>query len=105
MVTAPEQLCKQPSEKRKYGMEFNSLLTSGETISSITSINSEKIDGSATDLSITSSGIQDGISSSSRVTMWIESGTHGGMYRVEVLVTTSGGQILEGDGLIRIIDR
>ena len=36
--------------------------------------------------------------------MFIESGTLGNTYRIEVLVTTDASQILEGDGILFITD-
>lgn len=105
-VTAPQELCKQPAEKRKYGMEFfHLLLTSSETLSSIQSITSEKIGGGTSDLAITNSGIANGLGTSSKVTLWIASGTHGNTYRVEIQTITTGGQTLEGDGIIRVKDK
>ena len=78
-VIANERLCKQPSEQRKFSIEFNNLLDTSETVSSITSISSEKIDGSATDLTISSSGIESSSVSSknSMITFWVAGGTTG----------------------------
>jgi len=106
-VTAKERLCKQPAESRKYGVEFNSLLASSETISSITSITSEKIDGTTTDLTIDTSTIESSPTSSknSLVTFWIAGGTTGQTYKVETLVVSSDGAILEGDTILFVSDR
>ena len=104
-VTANQELCKQPAEKRKFSMEFSSLLATSETITSIDQITSETIDGGTSDLTITSPLITDGNATDSRVTLWIEGGTAGLKYRIEVLVNTSGGQILQGDGLLKVTDR
>lgn len=105
MVTAPEELCKQPFEKRKYTMEFSALLATSEIISSIDGITSEKMDGSASDLDITSSGIVDGNATDSKISMWIEGGSDNSTYRIEVRVNTSGGQKLEGDSILIVRDR
>ena len=88
-------------------MEFNNLLGTSETVSSITSIISEKIDGSTTDLTITSSGIDTSTVSSknSLVTLWVAGGTTGNTYKIEVLVATSSSAILEGDGILFVTDR
>jgi len=106
-VTANEELCKQPAEKRKFGMEFANLLTvsATEEISVLDSITSEKIDGSTSDLTITMTGLEDGTKTNSKATFWIEGGTTGNKYRMEVQVTTTDGQILEGDGLLFVSDR
>jgi hypothetical protein len=106
-VTANQELCKQPAEKRKFGMEFAALMdtSSGEVISSIDGITSETISGGTSDLTITSPAIANGVATSSKVELWIAGGTAGLKYRIEILVTTSGGQILEGDGLLKVTDR
>lgn len=107
-VTAPEILCKQPSELRLYTMEFANLLdtSAGEIISNIDGITSEVIGdtGLVSDLNIFNSGIVDGKATSSMVQMWIESGTHYHAYRVEVQVSTNAGQKLEGDGVLLVRD-
>jgi len=106
-VLAGQRLCKQPAETRKYSMEFNNLLETSETITSISSVSSEKINGGATDLSITTTGIEQSSTSSknSLVTFWIASGTTGNTYRLEILVNSSSGAILEGDGILYVTDR
>jgi len=106
-VTANQELCKQPSEKRKFGMEFASLMdtSGGEVISSIDAVTSETISGGVSDLTITLPSIVNGVATNSRVEVWIEAGTAGNRYRIEILVTTSDGQILEGDGILKVTDR
>ena len=106
-VIANERLCKQPSEQRKFSIEFNNLLDTSETISSITSIASEKIDGSATDLTISSSGIESSSVSSknSMITFWVAGGTTGNTYKIEAIVATSASATLEGDGILFVTDR
>jgi len=106
-VIATERLCKQPAESRLYKMEFGKLLalTASEAISTINSITSAQLDGTATDLSISASGIVSGLASGSSIQMSIASGTTGREYRIEVLVTTTTSQILEGDGILLVTDR
>ena len=106
-ILSNERLVKQPTETRKFGMEFNNLLGTCETVSSITSVVSEKIDGSTTDLTITSSGIETSTVSSknSLVTFWVAGGTTGNTYKIEVLVATSSSAVLEGDGILFVTDR
>ena len=82
-------------------MDFTNILETGESISYISSIASEKEGGYLTDLSITTTGIASG---SKKVTMFIESGTLGSTYRIEALVSTDASQILEGDGILFITD-
>ena len=100
-VTAPETLCKQPAEKRRFQMKFGNLLASGETISTITSVTSAKIGGGTSDLTISGSSIDSG---SKDISFWIEAGTEG-RFRIEVLVVTSSTAILEGDGILKNSDK
>ena len=100
-VTSNQRLCKQPAEKRKFTMDFTNILGTGELIQGITSVNAEKEGGYTSDLSITSTGI---VSGSKKCDMFIESGTLGNTYRIEVLITTDASQILEGDGILFITD-
>ena len=101
-LTANQRLCKQPTESRLFTMDFTSVLGSSEGVSSISGISSQKVGGYATDLSITNSGIS---SDTKKVNMYIASGSNGTTYRVEVLVNTDAGQVLEGDGILYITDR
>ena len=103
-VTANQRLCKQPSEVRKFEMDFTSVLGSSENISAIQSINSEKVGGYTTDLVIGSTGLVSAPPTGT-VQMYIESGTLGSTYRIEVLVTTDASQTLEGDGILYITDQ
>ena len=99
-ITANQRLCKQPIEKRKFAMEFSALLASGETITGITSVASEEINGGASDLTITGAAVN-----GTKVEMFIEGGTSGITYRIEVTITTNGSQILQGDGILYVSDR
>jgi len=99
-ITAKQRLCKQPAEKRKFSMDFSQLLATGEILTSISSVTSEKIDGSASDLTITGTTIN-----GNQVEMFIEDGTTGNTYRVEITVNTNGSQILQGDGILYVSDR
>lgn len=98
-VTAPQILLKQPSEKLYFSMDFSNLVADGETISSPT-VTSEKSDGSVSDLDITGVTIN-GLT----VEMWIADGTTNTKYRVEVVVNSSGGSIIEGDGILVVKDK
>ena len=101
-MTADQRLCKQPAENRKFEMDFTNVLGSSEAITSITSIESEKVGGYASDLSITNQAIETG---DKKVSMFIASGTLGNTYRVEVLVATDASQTLEGDGVLYVTDQ
>ena len=101
-MTADQRLCKQPAENRKFEMDFTNVLGSSEAITSITSIESEKVGGYASDLSITNQAIEPG---DKKVSMFIADGTLGNTYRVEVLVATDASQTLEGDGVLYVTDQ
>ena len=99
-ITANQRLCKQPAEKRKFSMDFSNLLATGESITTISSVTSEEIDGGTSDLTITGETL-----SGSNVEMFIEAGASGKTYRVEVTVNTDASQILQGDGILYVSDR
>ena len=101
-MTADQRLCKQPAENRKFEMDFTNVLGASEAITSITSIESEKVGGYASDLTITNQAIETG---DKKVSMFIASGTLGNTYRVEVLVATDASQTLEGDGVLYVTDQ
>jgi hypothetical protein len=99
-ITAKQRLCKQPAEKRKFSMDFAQLLADSEVITSIASVTSETINGGSSDLTITGTTIN-----GSKIEMFIEDGTSGQTYRVEITVNTNGSQILQGDGILYVSDR
>ena len=103
-LTSNQRLCKQPTEIRKFEMDFASILGTSENISSIVSINSEKVGGYTSDLVIGSTGLVSATPTGT-VEMYIESGTLGSTYRIEVLVNTDGSQVLEGDGILYVTDQ
>ena len=103
-LTANQRLCKQPTETRKFEMDFTSVLGSSENITAITSVVSEKVGGYTSDLAIGSTGLVSATPTGT-VEMYFESGTLGSTYRIEVLVTTDASQILEGDGVLYITDQ
>jgi hypothetical protein len=86
-------------------MEFYNALGSSETIAGISSINYETLDGVTSGLLITNSGIATGLGPNSLVEMVISNGSDGETYRIEVLVTTSDSQTLEGDGILFVSDK
>jgi|TARA_R100000322_G_scaffold83817_1_gene52311 hypothetical protein len=102
-VTAPQRLLKQPAEVRKYAMDFSNVLSSSETIVSsgvYPQVASELLNGGSSDLTIYNEAI-DG----NKIEFWVSGGTDGTSYRLEVSITTSAEQILEGDGILRVTDR
>ena len=106
-VIANERLCKQPAEQRKFSIEFNNLLATSETLSSVTSVTAEKIVGSTSDLTIQTIQVASSPVSSknSMITFWVSGGTTGNTYKIEAIVVTSDSATLEGDGILFVTDR
>ena len=90
-------LIKQVEETRTYSMDFANLMASDETISSIDTVSAELRGGGTSDLTLASETIV-----GQTVTVIISSGTKAQTYSVEITITTSGGSILQGDGLLKI---
>tara|TARA_Y100000004_G_C8786442_1_gene357296 strand:+ start:294 stop:557 length:264 start_codon:yes stop_codon:yes gene_type:complete len=86
-------------------MEFFNALDSSETINGISSVSYETLDGVSAGLSISQTGIATGVGPDSLVEMVIANGSDGETYRIEVLVTTSTSQTLEGDGILFVSDK
>jgi len=100
-VTAPEILCKQPSEDRQFTMDFSNLLSGTEVINTIGSVSHELRGGGASDLTVYNEVKN---SDSTAVLFWVSGGTNNSTYRIEIVVTTSAGQTIEGDGLLSVRD-
>lgn len=99
-TSTPDTLEKQEWEKRQYSIDFSALMSSSETISSISSITSARLGGDGTsDLTISDYSI-----SGNTITFWIEGGTNRYRYKIEGRIITSAGQQLEVDGILRVID-
>tara|TARA_Y100001951_G_scaffold9244_1_gene5801 strand:- start:271 stop:588 length:318 start_codon:yes stop_codon:yes gene_type:complete len=103
-LTANQRLCKQPAETLKFQMDFANVLGGNENIISISSIDSEKVGGYTSDLVIGSTGLVSATPTGT-VEMYIENGTLGSTYRIEVLVNTDASQIIEGDGILYVTDQ
>jgi len=87
-------LVKQPNESILYDMDFTGLGRIGiDTIQGINAINV-----TPTGLNIVSE-IHDG---ASLVQFRVQGGLDGTIYKVDVIVTTTGGDILEGNGKIHV---
>ena len=86
-------------------MEFFNELEYSETINGISSVSYETLDGVSAGLSISQTGIATGVGPDSLVEMVISNGSDGETYRIEVLVTTSTSQTLEGDGILFVSDK
>jgi len=90
-----DQLVKQPTETRAYAIDFVNLLASGDSLASVTSGPTS----TPTGLTFGSTAI-----SGTQVQFTIAGGTAGTSYRVEVIVTTANGEIIEGDGDLIVAD-
>lgn len=88
-------LYKQPSESRLYDVDFGANLASTETISSVTSYTATP-SGLTLDPAIAIDG--------SKVQRRISGGTAGTQYKLTVVILTSLGNILEGEGLLVVLD-
>lgn len=98
-IYAPQLVTKQSGEKRKLLMDFTNWIDTGVTISS-TTLESEKNSGEESDLIITDSTI-----SGKKVIFNIRGGTHAQNYKIKITVNLSDGQILIGNGMLRVLDR
>jgi hypothetical protein len=87
---------KRSEEKIIAGMDFSGWLSDEETISSITSI--VGVSEGAEDLTFTNQGI-----SGNQVVFFIEGGTAGIRYPVTITILTSLGQILIGEGPLKVV--
>jgi hypothetical protein len=101
--TASETLYKQISETRRFSMNFAELMSDGEIINSSPApvVTSETIDGGTSNLVITDVTIV-----GQTVEMLIAGGgPNRNRYRVEIVIHTSSGQILEVDGILVVGDK
>jgi len=87
-------IIKQPDESRNYGIDFVNLITSGDSITTITTVTASP-DG----LTVGSASL-DGFVAEFKLT----GGTAGTVYHIEALVQTYLGEIVEGDGYLQVID-
>ena len=99
-LTADNIVIKQPSETIAVGMDFSNWLSGSESITSISSVGSTSYGCDTSDLVITGETI-----SGQTVQMNISGGTNESRYRVEVIIVTSTGETLEGDGIMKVSDR
>lgn len=102
-VSSTSTLYKKAEETRTYSMDFSNLMATGETIEEaapVPVVSQERMGGSvSTDLTIGAPSV-DG----QEVIFAIAGGDNGKIYRLDVLITTSTGQILEGDGILHVRD-
>lgn len=92
-IMAPQVICKQSGEKLYVGMDFANWLDSGVTISDpvFTYDDSE--------LTITEASVVGSI-----IKFFVDGGTDGKTYKIQVEVDTSAGEILQADGTLKVRD-
>jgi hypothetical protein len=83
-------LVKQPSESRLYKMDFKRSLDSEDKIMSVASV-------VATPSTVV---IGEAVSDDRHVSFRVSGGTSGESYNITVVVITSKGETIEGDGLL-----
>lgn len=98
-LTAPQLLTKQPGETKKFSMDFTNWIDTTVTLSDPV-ITSEMIGGSTSDLTISSTTVAGKL-----IVFLIAGGTNAKHYNIQVTVTTSDGEVLQGDGMLRVINR
>lgn len=94
-------LDKQPSEDKKFDMDFSLMLKSDETITSVISVAQENmgnVDGSS-DLTIGANSFDGAI-----VQVQIAGGTDQEDYKITVQVSTTVHDVVEGEGTLRVRD-
>ena len=93
-------LLKQPQDSRLYAMDFAALLGS-DTIASVQSITAEAEGrvGGAASLTVGAPTVN-----GTKVEVRIDGGSHGENYKITVVIQTTGGDTLEGDGWLYVRD-
>jgi hypothetical protein len=91
--TATQKLCKKAGETRRYSMDFETLMIEAETI-----VGTPTVVDATGELTISSIAI-----SGQTVLATIAGGVRGKTYSVVYTVSTSGGQILIGEGPLAVI--
>ena len=92
---ADDILNKQPSESRLYDIDFSPLLATSDVINAVTSVTE-----SPSGLTIGGASI-----ASPLIQFRISGGTDEILYKITVIVTTTGGDILETDVRLRVEER
>lgn len=98
--TAPQLLVKQPGETRKLSMDFSNWVSATSVTLSSPVVDSDMVGGDTSDLIISTISV-----SGKKVFFYVSGGTHAKNYNFQVTVTTSDGEILQGDGMLRVINK
>lgn len=99
MPISSTTLCKQPSEKITFSMDFTNYVSSSSITLSNPQVSHTRYDGGAGDLTLGSPSI-----SGQKVIFTIDGGTTNVRYKVTVKVDASDGTKLEGDGILLVKD-
>lgn len=92
MIYDLQRFEKQSSESRNFVLDFADKMADGQTVSGITSVVCAGLTVGATSASGT------------KVTMRLSAGTTGNTYKGTAIVTTSGGDTLEKDFNVQVLD-
>lgn len=100
-VLAPERLVKQVAESRVYAMDFEHYpeVLAGQTLTGTPTVSVAPSGLTVAAPSISGSQVRFRVSGGT-----LEAGTTERTFRFEVLVATSGGDTLEGDGILYLTD-
>lgn len=99
-----DSLTKQPNESRLYDMDFTKLLGT-ETIASVDSVTQQKFDKATRTYAVTTDlDIGTASFSGALAQVRIADGLTTESYKVTFIVTDSVGNVLEGDGILVVVD-
>lgn len=95
-------LNKQPAEDKLFDFDFSGKMRDGDSITSVGSVTQEKLGlvSNSADLTLGSTA-QSGQTGQVR----ISGGTDGEQYKIEMVVTTTDGDTLEGEGILTVRDK
>jgi len=102
-TTGLNVLIKQPNEARQYDIPFTQELRSGDTIASITSVTATKM-GLVTEVSALTVGTPTTNATDDTVQVTLSVGTDGEHYKLETIVVTNDGDVLEVDTMLYVAD-
>lgn len=88
-------LTKQPGETRTFGMDFSNKMSRNETITSVDATVS-----SPTGVTFVGTSINGKI-----INVICSGGVNGKTYKISIIVSTDAQQVLENDGLLKILEQ
>ena len=102
-TTGLNVLIKQPDEARQYDIPFVQELRSGDIIASVTSVTATKMD-LVTEVSGLTVGTPTTNAADDTVQVTLSVGTDGEHYKIETIVVTVDGDVLEVDTMLYVAD-